>query len=92
MPSTWQQLGSQSLRLAAWILAALVATPARSGTLSVGPGQSYAKPCDAIAAAQPGDVIEVGADVERAAVRGPDHLGVRSLVSARRAKLYDLDP
>jgi hypothetical protein len=32
-----------------------------AATLSVGPGKTYAKPCAAIAAAQPGDVIEVEA-------------------------------
>jgi MYXO-CTERM domain-containing protein len=39
----------------------LAAVPAAAGTLSVGPGQMYSKPCDAIAAAQDGDVIEVDA-------------------------------
>ncbi|HVY47577.1 MAG TPA: hypothetical protein VHB21_16925, partial [Minicystis sp.] len=34
---------------------------ARAATLTVGPGKTYAKPCDAIAAAQPGDVIAVDA-------------------------------
>ncbi len=34
---------------------------ARAATLMVGPGQTYAKPCDAIAAAQPGDEIDVDA-------------------------------
>lgn len=32
-----------------------------AATLSVGPGKTYSKPCAAIAAAQPGDVIEVDA-------------------------------
>jgi hypothetical protein len=36
------------------------ATTARAAaTLKVGPGATYAKPCDAVAAAQPNDVIEV---------------------------------
>ena len=34
---------------------------ALAATLSVGPGKTYAKPCAAIAVAQPGDVIEVDA-------------------------------
>lgn len=34
---------------------------ARAATLEVGPGKPYATPCDAIAAAQPNDVIEVQA-------------------------------
>lgn len=34
---------------------------ARAGTLTVGPGRQYATPCEAIAAAQAGDVIEVDA-------------------------------
>jgi len=45
---------------AAFALAA-VAAPAAAATLQVGPGQTYAKPCDAIAAAKAGDVIEVDA-------------------------------
>jgi hypothetical protein len=35
------------------------AAVAQGATLEVGPGKTYAKPCDAIAAAQPGDVVEV---------------------------------
>lgn len=43
-------------------LAALcVSHAARAATLSVGPGKTYAKPCDAIKAAQAGDTIEVDA-------------------------------
>ena len=39
-----------------------VATPAAAGnTLQVGPGKTYAMPCDAIAVAQPGDTIQVDA-------------------------------
>src|SRR5437016_802062 len=34
---------------------------ANAATLQVGPGKPYAKPCDAIAVAQPGDTIEVDA-------------------------------
>jgi MYXO-CTERM domain-containing protein len=37
------------------------AAPAAAATLSVGPGQTFMKPCDAIAKAQPGDIIEVDA-------------------------------
>jgi uncharacterized protein (TIGR03382 family) len=39
--------------------ALLVPSAALANTLTVGPGKTYAKPCAAIAAAQPGDVIEV---------------------------------
>ena len=36
-----------------------VAVPAAAGTLTVGPGMTYATPCAAIAAAQPGDEVDV---------------------------------
>jgi hypothetical protein len=48
----------------AWGIAVAVAafaTPATAATLSVGPGENYAMPCAAIAAAHAGDVIEVDA-------------------------------
>ena len=41
--------------------AAAAAPAAQARTLHVGPGQRYAKPCQAIAAARPGDVIEIDA-------------------------------
>ncbi len=37
------------------------ATPAAAATLLVGPGQTYAKPCAAIAAAHAGDIVQVDA-------------------------------
>jgi nitrous oxidase accessory protein NosD len=37
----------------------LLAQAAQANTLEVGPGQPYSKPCDAIAAAQANDVVEV---------------------------------
>jgi len=40
-------------------LVLLASETAFAATLTVGPGKTYAKPCDAIAAANPGDVIEV---------------------------------
>jgi hypothetical protein len=40
---------------------ALATTAASAATLQVGPGKTYAMPCDAIAAAQAGDTIEVDA-------------------------------
>ena len=43
-----------------WLVLTLAAT-ARSATLGVGPGQPYAKPCAAFAAASPGDSIEIDA-------------------------------
>lgn len=39
----------------------LLAAPAAAKTLKVGPGQPYARPCQAIAAAAAGDVIEIDA-------------------------------
>jgi hypothetical protein len=39
----------------------LVAQPALGATLMVGPGQTYATPCAAIAAAAPGDEIDIAA-------------------------------
>jgi hypothetical protein len=36
-----------------------LAVPARAATLKVGPGKTYAKPCQAVAAAQAGDLIEI---------------------------------
>lgn len=41
---------------------ALGARSALAATRTVGPGKTYAKPCAAIAAAEPGDVIEVDAN------------------------------
>jgi hypothetical protein len=41
--------------------ATLVAGPLTAATRVVGPGRTYAKPCDAILAAQPGDTIQVDA-------------------------------
>jgi MYXO-CTERM domain-containing protein len=42
--------------------ALLVSQTAAAAPLRVGPGQAYATPCDAIAAAMPGDEIEIAAD------------------------------
>lgn len=46
-----------------WVTLCLVlpAETALAATRTVGPGKTYAKPCEAIAAAEPGDVIEVDA-------------------------------
>jgi hypothetical protein len=38
-----------------------LAATAFASTLKVGPGEQYSKPCDAVAAAQPNDVIEIAA-------------------------------
>ncbi len=46
--------------LAIWLL---YNVPAVAMTRAVGPGKQYAAPCAAIAAAQPGDVIEIDASV-----------------------------
>jgi hypothetical protein len=42
-------------------LLGVLAHEARAATRTVGPGKTYAKPCDAIAAAEDGDVIEIDA-------------------------------
>jgi len=44
--------------LAALLLSSAV-LPATAATLSVGPGKTYAKPCQAFAVAKPGDVVEI---------------------------------
>ncbi len=52
----------RNLASAAFVLAsALQVASAGAATLRVGPGQAYAKPCAAIAAAHAGDVIQVDA-------------------------------
>lgn len=43
------------------LLPVLLMTPVMAAVRSVGPGQPYAKPCQAFAAAQDGDVIEIDA-------------------------------
>ena len=48
-------------RLPTALVALLVTTPAFAATLNVGPGQTYAKPCQAIAAASDGDTILIDA-------------------------------
>jgi hypothetical protein len=51
-------------RARAWIVATgsvVFAAPAGAATRSVGPGQTYATPCAAVAGAQAGDVIQVDA-------------------------------
>jgi hypothetical protein len=49
------------LRIAAFSSVLAATAPAAAGTLSVGPGETYATPCAAIAAAQAGDTVEVAA-------------------------------
>ena len=48
-------------RTAVTAVVTLATTAASAATLQVGPGKTYAMPCDAIAAAQAGDTIEVDA-------------------------------
>ena len=43
------------------VIAGLVPLPCAADTLAVGPGRSYASPCEAVAAAKPQDVIEISA-------------------------------
>ncbi|HSQ66447.1 MAG TPA: choice-of-anchor Q domain-containing protein [Polyangiaceae bacterium] len=50
-----------SFRRGIFALAFFVSQSASAATLTVGPGKTFAKPCAAIAAAQPGDIIEVDA-------------------------------
>ena len=52
---------ARALGVAAAASALLCVAAAEAATLQVGPGKPYATPCAAIAAAQPGDVIEVDA-------------------------------
>jgi MYXO-CTERM domain-containing protein len=63
MTATRETRSSRRRGVAVALLAvgALTAASARAGTLTVGPGKTYAKPCAAIAAAQDGDVIEIDA-------------------------------
>jgi MYXO-CTERM domain-containing protein len=53
-------MGRGAVVASAAVVAGL-STTALGATLSVGPGKTYAKPCEAIAAAHAGDVIEVDA-------------------------------
>src|SRR5262249_24065142 len=46
-------------RFAPALALTLTAASATAATLTVGPGRTYATPCQAIAAAAPGDIIEV---------------------------------
>ena len=50
------QRGSAAAAITATLLSTSVA---RAATRSVGPSQAYATPCDAVAAAQPGDEIDI---------------------------------
>ncbi len=70
------------------VVLAITATAA-AGTLQVGPGKPYAAPCAAIAAAQPGDTIEVdtaGTYDGDTCAWSTDNLTVRG-VGAGRAKI-----
>ena len=63
------------------ILVVLLGATANAATLQVGPGKPYAKPCDAIAVAQPGDTIEVDAgsyDGDHCAI-ATDNLTIRGV-------------
>ncbi len=52
------------LAIAAGTLSVLVAAPSAWGaTRNVGPGKTYSTPCAAIAAASPGDVVEIDVGV-----------------------------
>lgn len=67
---------------------ALLAAPARAATLTVGAGKTYAKPCQAVAAAQAGDVIEIDPGVYQNDFcnLGTNNLTIRG-VGATRAHL-----
>ncbi|MFT3765272.1 MAG: right-handed parallel beta-helix repeat-containing protein [Minicystis sp.] len=56
-----RRIGSHLAALSILAAALGMSSAAFAATLQVGPGKPYAKPCAAIAAAQPGDVIEVDA-------------------------------
>jgi MYXO-CTERM domain-containing protein len=86
----------RTLPAAASIAATLVlcAPPAQAMTLTVGPGKTFAKPCEAIAAAQPGDVIEVDAGVYDGDTCGwsTDNLTVRGVGGLARMNLQGQAP
>ena len=48
-----------TLAVSALVVGAAIAAPASAATLSVGAGKTYATPCKAFAAAQPGDIIDI---------------------------------
>lgn len=50
---------SSSVLRTSLLIAGFVSLPAAAGTLSVGPGKTYATPCQAFAASKAGDVIEI---------------------------------
>lgn len=53
-----RQISSSFLR-ASLIVAGLASLPVAAATLSVGPGKTYATPCQAFAASKAGDVVEI---------------------------------
>lgn len=54
-----RQFRSHLTRSALVLVAAAAALPASAAVLSVGPGKSYARPCQAFAAAKAGDTVEI---------------------------------
>ena len=66
-----------------WLLAGLagVMMPAAAATLQVGPTRAFSQPCDAFAAAQSGDIVEIDAATYVGDVCGiiPDNLLIRGV-------------
>lgn len=54
-----RQFRSHLTRSALVLVAAAAALPASAAVLSVGPGKTYARPCQAFAAAKAGDTVEI---------------------------------
>ena len=70
------------------------AAPAGAATLQVGPGKTYAKPCDAIAKAQAGDTIEVDAGSYNGdtCAWSTDNLTIRGVNGRARIDLTGVTP
>ncbi|MFC0250894.1 hypothetical protein ACFFJK_03240 [Massilia consociata] len=58
-----RQFRPNLIRSALTVAAIAAAVPASAATLSVGPGKTYARPCQAFAAAKTGDVIQITGNV-----------------------------
>jgi hypothetical protein len=84
------------LRLALGLstLAAVLPNIAFAATLTVGPGKTYAAPCAAIAAAQPGDVVEVdaGSYDNDTCAWSTDNLTVRAVGGRAKIALTSVGP
>lgn len=81
--------------LGGFLLVSLLPIHADAKTLVVGPGQTYAKPCQAIAAAAAGDVIEVdaaGSYSGDTCAWGTDNLTIRGVNGRAKIDLTGVSP